>query len=82
MEEKTLQLDPDDFLLLYTDGLTEAFSPEGELYGEERLCEVVRSSPAVAARTVLDGIERSVDQFMGSIPAADDMTMLAVRRSA
>jgi serine phosphatase RsbU (regulator of sigma subunit)/putative methionine-R-sulfoxide reductase with GAF domain/anti-sigma regulatory factor (Ser/Thr protein kinase) len=82
MEERTIPLGPGDFLLLYTDGLTEAFSPEDEIYGEERLQQLLKTSKMPSARGVLDAIEASVNQFMGPIPAADDLTMLAVRRIA
>ncbi len=44
MDENTIQLDPDDYLLLYTDGLTEAFSPADDLYGDERLNELLKST--------------------------------------
>ncbi|MGB8212677.1 MAG: GAF domain-containing protein [Anaerolineales bacterium] len=80
MEERTISLGLDDLLLLYTDGLTEAFSPEDETYGEERLQQVLQSSVTASAHGVLDALEASVNQFMGSLPAADDLTMLALKR--
>ncbi len=43
MEERSILLAPDDLLLLYTDGLTEAFSPEDEIFGEERLLEILKT---------------------------------------
>ena len=80
MKERRLRLERGDFILFYTDGLTEAFSPEGELYGEDRLCELIRSLEIDSAQGLVDTIEKSVDRFEGSLPAADDLTMLAVRR--
>ncbi len=82
MDERTIQLRPDDLLLLYTDGLTEAFSPENDMYGEERLRQVLKAAETASARGVLDALEASVDQFMDSLPAADDLTMLALKRIA
>ncbi len=81
LAERRIHIDPGDFLLLYTDGLTEAFSPEGELYGEERLCGMLAEIQAPSARLLLDAVEESVDEFMGSTPPADDLTMLALIRS-
>jgi len=81
MEDRTIILEPDDFLLLYTDGLTEAFSLEEETYGDERLQQVLWAADAETARGVLDVLEKSVRQFMGSLPPADDLTMLGVRRT-
>jgi sigma-B regulation protein RsbU (phosphoserine phosphatase) len=80
--ERTISLGLDDLLLLYTDGLTEAFSPEDDLYGEERLLEVLKTAETFPVRGVLDTIEASVKQFMGPLPSADDLTMLALKRTA
>jgi sigma-B regulation protein RsbU (phosphoserine phosphatase) len=80
MEERTIMLEPDDFLLLYTDGLTEAFSLEGETYGDERLQQKLEITEEETARGILDVLEKSVRRFMGSLSPADDLTMLGVRR--
>jgi sigma-B regulation protein RsbU (phosphoserine phosphatase) len=80
MEEKVIHIDGGDLLLLYTDGLTEAFSPDDEMYGEDRLVQTLRSADVSSARGVLDALETSVHRFMGSLPPADDLTMLAIRR--
>jgi serine phosphatase RsbU (regulator of sigma subunit) len=81
MVDRTITLNPDDFLLFYTDGVTEAFSPQDETYGEERLQMVLGAAEAETARGVLDGLEASVREFMGSVPPADDLTMLGVKRT-
>jgi serine phosphatase RsbU (regulator of sigma subunit)/putative methionine-R-sulfoxide reductase with GAF domain len=82
MGERTISLGLDDLLLLYTDGLTEAFSPEDDMYGEERLQQVLKMAETSTARGVLDALEASVNQFMNPLPAADDLTMLALKRIA
>jgi sigma-B regulation protein RsbU (phosphoserine phosphatase) len=82
MEDRTIILEHDDFLLLYTDGVTEAFSPEDEAFGEERLEEKLESAEAATARDVLDLLEASVRHFMGPHLPADDLTMLGVKRTA
>ena len=82
MEDRSITLAPGDFLLLYTDGLTEAFSPEDEIYGDERLEQVLKETdPASNARGVLDVLEDSVRKFMGTLPPSDDLTMLGLRRT-
>jgi len=81
MEERTITFCPNDFLLLYTDGLTEAFSPEEKLYGEERLQKLLLKKMSASSRKVLDEVEASVNQFMGSNPASDDLTMLGIKRN-
>jgi serine phosphatase RsbU (regulator of sigma subunit) len=81
MEDRSITLENDDLLLLYTDGLTEAFSPKGESFGEERLQKVLEKAGGVNVREVLDEVEASVRKFMGSNPPEDDMTMLGIKRS-
>ena len=67
-------------MLLYTDGVTETFSPEDEIYGEARLCEVLQSIGDRGVRGLLEAVEKSVNEFRGPLPATDDLTMLAVKR--
>ncbi len=80
MEERTIKLEIEDFVLLYTDGLTEAFSPEDDLYGEARLRKVLKKMAATSSKGMLSKVEASVNLFMGNLAAADDLTMLAVKR--
>jgi len=80
IEERTIQLEPGDGLLLYTDGLTEAFSPQEELFGVERLHQLLQADLGLSAHELLGAIEAAVNDFMGALPPDDDMTMLAVRR--
>jgi sigma-B regulation protein RsbU (phosphoserine phosphatase) len=78
MEKRTIQINAGDTLLLYTDGLTEAFSPDNELFGETRLQEALRATTG-DLDTSLNEIEAKLKKFMSTMPAADDLTMLAVR---
>jgi len=80
MSQRTIRLAPGESLFLYTDGLTEAFSPEGELFGEERLLESIQAARADAAEALLDAVEARVNAFMGPLPPSDDLTMLVIRR--
>jgi len=80
MDQRTFSIGLDDLLLLYTDGLTEAFSPKDDTFGEERLQQALKLAETSSARGVLDAIEASVNQFMNPLPAADDLTMLALKR--
>jgi phosphoserine phosphatase RsbU/P len=80
ISQKTIRLTPGESILLYTDGLTEAFSPEGELFGESRLLEAIRANDSPSAEALLDRVEARVNEFMGPLPPADDLTMLVVRR--
>jgi sigma-B regulation protein RsbU (phosphoserine phosphatase) len=77
--QRTIQLLPGESVLLYTDGLTEAFSSDGEMFGEARLLSALQCE-AASAESLLDAVETRVDEFVGSEPASDDLTMLVVHR--
>jgi sigma-B regulation protein RsbU (phosphoserine phosphatase) len=64
-----------DLVLLYTDGITEAMSSSGEMFGAARLKEVV-SSGGQDPRQVLASISRSVEEHAAGHPQSDDLTMV------
>ena len=76
-EDHTVQLDPSETLLLYTDGITEAVNSDKMLFGEERLEDLhkgkERDAQAAVKRTIgaVEDFSRGCEQF-------DDMTLLAV----
>ncbi len=78
--ERTIHLDAGDSVLLYTDGITEAFSPSGQMFGEAALIDSIRAAAAQPAIAMLDVIEGRVDTFTESLPLSDDQTMLIVKR--
>ena len=63
-EEKELELQPGDVLLLYTDGVTEATSPDGEMYGTERLCLLLDRLHGEPTETILAEVFREVNEFV------------------
>ncbi len=79
-EEYLTLLKPGDSLILYTDGITEAFSPDGEIYGELRLYQVIRSANSKSPQIVIDDIIDSVSDFTKSESPSDDITILAIQR--
>jgi len=78
-EAQERQLSPGDVLVLYTDGVTEAFNPEHEMFGEERLVEVVRAHATASAQELVEAIETAVTAFAGQAPQSDDLTLLVMR---
>lgn len=70
-----------DCMILYTDGVTEAVSPEGTFYGEGRLRHVIqRPCEDGSAEATLDRIVGSVADFVGDNPPSDDLTLMVLRR--
>jgi len=80
LTECTIALEPGDLVLLYTDGVTDAQAADGERFGEDRLVEAVRSAPSRAAADVVGAVCDAYHLFQGEMPAADDVTMVAIRR--
>ncbi len=75
-----VQLQPDDVLLFYSDGLTEARSADGQMFGEERMVSLLESMPGeVSAAAVTTGIHSQVTAFTGGKGFDDDFTCIAVR---
>jgi sigma-B regulation protein RsbU (phosphoserine phosphatase) len=79
-EEEQLSLRAGDLMVLYTDGISEAADRNGEFYGDERLCEFVRSLPHdLSAREVTDRIVEALHVFLDGEEPRDDMTVMVVR---
>ncbi|MGK7903920.1 MAG: PP2C family protein-serine/threonine phosphatase [Hormoscilla sp.] len=74
-----VQLEPGDILISYTDGVTEAKSPEGKLFTDKRLRELIENQ-AASASELLERIKSSLFAYMDDAPQFDDITMLAVHR--
>lgn len=74
-----LLLQPDDWLVLCSDGIVEAMNPAGEMYGFERLHQRVATFPATRARELVNWIVMDVERFMDGAEPHDDMTVVAVR---
>ena len=81
LEERTVTLEPSDYLVFYTDGVTEAFSPAGDMYGDERLQAVVRTAAGGSAQAMLQAILKSVREFVGDNLPSDDLTLMVLRRA-
>src|SRR5687768_15839374 len=76
----TLQMG--DVLVIYSDGVTEAASPNGEEFGPTRLYEVVSRNVDASAAGIRDRIESALTKFSQGTQAADDITLVIVKRQA
>jgi serine phosphatase RsbU (regulator of sigma subunit) len=72
------QIAPGDTLVLYTDGVTESFSPDGEEYGEERLEHVLRRNRRLPAQSLLNAIVDEVREFSPH-EQHDDITLIIAK---
>ena len=79
-EQRTLKLDPGDFVVLYTDGITEAIDPKGEFFGEERLTRIVDQERNSTAVEIVAALQSALHDFTAGAPPSDDITMVVLKR--
>ena len=79
-ENKEIELESGDYLIFFTDGVTEARNSEGGFYGDERLEQVIKSRDWQSAGNLLEAIVENVNLFTGDTPPADDLTLVVMRR--
>lgn len=77
-EERTVPLQSGDRLFFYTDGLIEAHSPTNELFGKQRLLEILLARQSATLDEVVHALEEEVVSWTGSKSLQDDLTILAV----
>jgi serine phosphatase RsbU (regulator of sigma subunit)/CRP-like cAMP-binding protein len=77
-----IALGGNDLLVLYTDGVTEAFNARDELFGESRLARILKASAGATAPQVVRSIDRGVHEFTGTRPLSDDVTLVVLTAHA
>ena len=78
-ESETIQLKPNDLVVVYSDGVTEATNVGGHEFGRERLVEAIGGSHGAKPETVLERVLDAVRTFSRDAPQADDITALILR---
>jgi phosphoserine phosphatase RsbU/P len=75
----TIDLTAGDALILYTDGVVEAFDEKGQEFGNDRWMEAIRALPDASAAESLQFLMKRVDDFVGFTRQSDDITCLVFR---
>jgi serine phosphatase RsbU (regulator of sigma subunit) len=78
-EATRIQLEPNDVLVLFSDGIVEATNTQNELFGFERLNELTAQCAHASTETVMKTILDAVEEFCRGAGQADDLTLLIVR---
>ena len=82
-EEKTCHLEIGDVVVMFSDGVTEACGPDSDdQFGEERLAGVLQKNSGDSAQAICDAVMQQLNQWMGTAPPADDITLVIARRTA
>ena len=78
----TMQFDVGDKIFQYTDGVTEATNINNELYGMDRLGEILNKVKNGTPHEILPAVKADIDEFVGEAPQFDDITMLCLEYKA
>jgi sigma-B regulation protein RsbU (phosphoserine phosphatase) len=74
-----LSLEKNDIVILYTDGVTEAMNQREEMFGEERLNNIVGAGADLSAQDLMQKILDQISSFCGNQPQSDDITLMVIK---
>ena len=78
--KQLISLHQNDFMIIYSDGLTEAKNESGDFFGETKLIELLTNRQSMTSQHLGEMILSVVDSFMGKFPAHDDLTLAIVKK--
>ena len=76
--QKDIGLDPGEIVVLLTDGITEAPTPEGDQFGTERVLDYIRSHRRQPAQQIANGLYHAVRTYVKNDPQEDDITSVVI----
>jgi sigma-B regulation protein RsbU (phosphoserine phosphatase) len=79
-ESSVFRLDKGDILVVYSDGLTDAENPQGEMFGEERLLKLIRQEAPSGSQAIEQRLLKAIEAFTQSLPQTDDITFVVVEK--
>lgn len=78
-KKNEIKLEPGDVIYLYTDGVTEATNMEEELYGEDRLVNILNINTNSTMEDICNAVKTDIDKFVKEASQFDDITMLCLK---
>ena len=78
-DEEALTLKPGDFIVAFSDGVSEALNEAGDEFSDDRLLACVTANRHAAPQVILDALLKDVRAFCGEAPQSDDVTLVMVR---
>jgi sigma-B regulation protein RsbU (phosphoserine phosphatase) len=76
-----MHLHPGDFVVLFTDGVTDAIDAQEREFGIERLQRVILDHQRASAADMVAALEQAIDDFVGSTDPFDDTAIVVAKRS-
>ena len=80
LDQETVELEPGDFLLFYTDGVTDALNSAEQAFGEERMRKAVQQAADEDAEKIASTLQRAVKRHAGDAKPFDDITLMVAKR--
>tara|TARA_B100000315_G_C14120796_1_gene382478 strand:- start:197 stop:562 length:366 start_codon:yes stop_codon:yes gene_type:complete len=75
----TVDVKKGDIFVVYTDGVTEAMNTKHEMFGDDKLAEIIKKQRSKSIGEIVDVIHDEVSKFEGKAPQHDDITVIAVK---
>ena len=79
-KEASLQLEPGDMLVMFTDGVTEAMNPDRMEFGTRRLMTILGGQAGKSSQQIIEVVKDAIKDFTEGAEQSDDITMLAIKR--
>ncbi len=79
--QESVSIGKGDFLIIYTDGISEAMNAEEEEFGEERMMNLLQQAHGDNAGQILENLMNAVKKFTGDTEQSDDITVMVIKRS-
>jgi PAS domain S-box-containing protein len=76
---ESVEINPGDIVVLYTDGITESINGEEEMFGEDRLRSIILENTGLPARGIMEKILEGVGTFATGQPQFDDITLMVIK---
>ncbi|MGD1102459.1 MAG: PP2C family protein-serine/threonine phosphatase, partial [Terriglobia bacterium] len=79
-QSSPLQLHQGDILVVYSDGLTDARDPQEEMFGQQRLLQIIQQEAPKGSNALREKLLKAIEEFTQRLPQTDDITLLVVEK--
>ena len=79
-ESRVFRLDKGDILVVISDGLTDAQNPKGEMFGQQKLLQIIREEAPLGSQAIEQRFLKAIEEFTEGMAQTDDITFVAVEK--